>query len=138
LSRLLLAAFLLCAAGCASIPVESGAVSRCRAWGRESAGEGFPCQHRLVIGFFPAIGEAHLNRLATNGKPLSGGLRAADYTLRPLYVVALNALSLGFPTARAWLLEPYDEWDPAPAACGLALLGYCKTGMIRPPTAEEE
>jgi hypothetical protein len=90
-----------------------------------------------VIGFFPAVGEAHLNHLATNGKPLTGGLRVADYSLRPLFIAGLNVLSLGFPTVTSWLLEPYEDWEPAPGRCGLALLGYCKAAKLRELDAPE-
>jgi hypothetical protein len=92
-----------------------------------------PSQRHLVVGLFPAIGEAHLNDKASNGAPLTPGLRAADYTLRPLYIAALNLLSLGFPTLASWLLEPYEDWSPRVGRCDLALLGYCKSA--RKPTS---
>lgn len=133
-ARLLLAASVV-ALGCAAIPLEATPSGSCRAWGAAGQPNSGPCQRRLVIGLFPAIGEAHLNDLATNGKPLTGGLRAADYSLRPLFIIAVNALSLGFPTVTSWLLEPYEDYDPAPGRCGMALLGYCKAAKLLPRDA---
>jgi hypothetical protein len=109
----------LAALGCVAIPVESTPTGKCR---RQAE----PCRSHLVIGFFPAVGEAHLNDRATNGESLSAGLRLADYTLRPLYIMAINFLSLGFPTLSDWLLEPYEPYDTDPGRCDKALLGYCK------------
>jgi hypothetical protein len=118
------------ALGCGSIPLEATPSGSCSARGRAGRGASAPCQRHLVIGFFPSVGEAHLNGLATNGKPLTGGLRAADYSLRPLFIAGVNVLSLGFPTVAAWLLEPYEDYDPAPGRCALALLGYCKAAKL--------
>jgi hypothetical protein len=123
--------FSLAALGCGAIPLEARPSGSCRVWGRGPPSASGPCQRHLVIGLFPAIGEAHLNDLATNGKPLTGWLRTADYSLRPLFIVGVNALSLGFPTLTSWLLEPYDDWDPAPGSCSMALLGYCKAAKLR-------
>jgi hypothetical protein len=125
----LLVALIPGALACAAIPLGDAPHATCSpsaATGEASA----PCRKHLVVGFFPAIGEAHLNDLASNGEPLTPGLRVADYTLRPLYIAALNFVSLGLATARGWLLEPYDAWDPAPRSCALALLGYCKSARM--------
>jgi hypothetical protein len=119
--RSLVASLALVAAGCAAFPVEDSPSGRC---GRRSQ----TCRATLVVGFFPSIGEAHLNGLATNGKPLTPGLRVMDFTLRPLFIAGVNVLSLGFPTVASWLLEPYEGWDMAPGRCGMSLLGYCKAG----------
>ena len=124
--RLLILVSLAAALGCVAIPLEGKPTRYC---GRG----GTPCQTRLVLGLFPAIGEAHMNDLATNGKPITLGLWLADYTLRPLYIAGINALSLGVPTATSWLLEPYENWDTDFGRCGMALLGYCKSAKLMPP-----
>jgi hypothetical protein len=122
--RIALAWVCLLGLGCASIPLGEQPGKRTR--------------RQLVVGFFPGIGEAHLNERATNGDPLTPGLRAADYTLRPLYIAAVNLLSLGFPTVASWLLEPYEDWSPQAGACGHALLGYCKSAKKLPSIPEGE
>jgi hypothetical protein len=119
--------FSLALAGCIAIPLE-GKSTPTGACGRQ----GEPCQRELVMGLFPAIGEAHLNDVATNGKPLTPGLYAADYTLRPLFIMAVNVISLGFPTLTSWLLEPYEDYDSDAGHCSMALLGYCKSAKLQP------
>jgi len=118
----------LCAAlltsGCLAVPL-----------GRRPAEKS---RRHLVVGLFPAIGEAHLNHRATNGEALSLGLRVADYTLRPLYIAAVNFVTLGFPTLTAWLLEPYEAWSPSVGPCRNALLGFCKAAKRRPAIPEDE
>jgi hypothetical protein len=114
----------LLALGCASIPLGEEPGKRAR--------------RQIVVGLFPGIGEAHLNDRASNGDPLTPGLRAADYTLRPLYVAAVNVLSLGFPTVASWLLEPYEDWSPQTGPCGHALLGFCKSAKKLPSIPEGE
>jgi hypothetical protein len=125
LRKLIVISLSLVGLGCVAIPLESTPSRKC-------GGSDVPCQKRLVLGLFPGIGEAHLNDRATNGKPLSVGLRLADYSLRPLFIAAVNIISLGFPTLTGWLLEPYEEFDSRGGACEMALLGYCKAGKLIP------
>ena len=128
LRSLTILVFSLAAAGCVAIPLE-GKGTPTGACGRK----GEPCRRELVVGLFPTIGEAHLNDLATNGKPLTPGLYVADYTLRPLFIMAVNVISLGVPTLSSWLLEPYEDYDSDAGHCSMALLGYCKSAQLLPP-----
>src|SRR5262245_14942642 len=123
LRNLIIIALTLVEVGCVAIPLESAPSRRCD-------NNSVPCQKQLVVGLFPGIGEAHLNNRATNGKPLSVGLRLADYSLMPLFLAAVNFISFGFPTVTGWLLEPYEEFDTRDGACENALLGYCKAGKL--------
>ena len=122
--RIVAAVCALLALGCFSAPLG------------EQPGES--ARRYLVVGLFPGIGEAHLKDRATNGDPLTPGLRAADYTLRPLYIAAVNVLSLGFPTLASWLLEPYEDWSPHAGPCRHALLGFCKSAKKLPSIPEAE
>ncbi len=112
---------LLCSA-CVAIPVASDS--------RYCAG-GTCHEPRLVVGLFPTVGEAHLNRRATNRKPLTMTLRIFDYTLRPLAISAINLISLGIPTGLSLVLEPYEGWDDEQGPCRGAVIGYCKASRIR-------
>src|SRR5262245_17066251 len=110
LRKLIIISLTLAEVGCVAIPLESAPSRKCE-------NNSVPCQKHLVVGLFPGVGEAHLNHRATNGKPLSTGLRLLDYSLWPVSTVAVNFITLGFPTVIGFLLEPYEEFDSLPGAC---------------------
>ena len=131
-------------AGCVSIPMEAPPdLATCEIRPHLGVGGSVDaCERKtLTVGFFPRVGEVHQNRLATNGRPLTAGLRVADYTLRPLAIIAQNVLSLGIRTGLSLLTEVYSNYATSPGACGAALIGYCKgVKLIQlddPPAAVE-
>ena len=129
--RIALIAMLLLASGCVSVPVGSPLPVPCAEW-KELQREP-NCQDYLIVGFFPAVGEAHLNGLATNGRKLTLYGRVADYTIVPLMTVVVEVLTLVLPVFLISTVgEVFEDFDPAPGMCVLSIMGFCKGAKAIP------
>ncbi len=132
LALLLLAAI---ASGCASIPLDPPPTDGCA--DAPAPGERMPspeyCQRRyLIVGFFPSVGEHHLNEISTKSMPLTRMRRFTDLTLVPAIVGFVNVTGLGLPTLYGWMYEPGQSYEQDPGACTYTALGICKAAMSIP------
>ena len=126
--------------GCASLPAPGPDPGNCSMLEPPTVREvSTSClTNRLVVGFFPSIGKAHFQGLATNGDPLTLVWRFTDYTAR-VGVIMITNVPFGIPPGRALLLDPYEPYNGnLKGPCSHALIGFCKLQMYVIERADPE